>query len=60
MAKKHTIEVIDFEKKGRYNWVMFKADDKMISVTGEFYIDIDGLWHHTHEFEDGTEIEFTF
>ena len=60
MAKKHTIEVIDFEKKGRYNWVTYKADGKMISVTGEFYIDKDELWHHTHEFEDGTEIEFTF
>lgn len=60
MAKKHTIEVIDFEKKGRYNWVTYKADDRMISVTGEFYIGKDGLWHHTHEFEDGTEIEFTF
>lgn len=60
MAKKHTIKVIDFEKKGRYNWVTYKADDMMISVTGEFYIDEEGLWHHTHEFEDGTEIEFTF
>lgn len=60
MAKKHTIKVIDFEKKGRYNWVMFKADDKTITVNGEFYVDKNGLWHHTHEFEDGTEIEFTF
>ena len=60
MAKKHTIEVLESEKKGRYNWVTYKADDRMISVTGEFYIDKEGLWHHTHEFEDGTEIEFTF
>lgn len=57
---KHTIELIDFEKKGRYTSLTYKADDKIIDVTGEFYIDKEGLWHHTHEFEDGTEIEFTF
>ena len=57
---KHTIEVIDFEKKGRYTCLTYKADDKIIDVMGEFYIDKEGLWHHTHEFEDGTEIEFTF
>lgn len=57
---KHTIEVIDFEKKGSHTWLIYKADNKIINVTGEFYIDKEGLWHHTHEFEDGIEMEFTF
>lgn len=57
---KHTIEVIDFEKKGSHTWLIYKADGKTINVTGEFYIDKEGLWYHTHEFEDGTEMEFTF
>ena len=40
---KHKIEVLDFDKKGRYNWLIYKADDKIINVTGEFYIDKEGL-----------------
>ena len=57
---KHTIEIIDFEKKGCCTWLTYKADDKTRNVTGEFQVDKEGLWHHTHEFEDGTEMEFTF
>ena len=57
---KHKIEVLDFDKKGRYNWLIYKADDKTINVTGEFQVDKEGLWHHTHEFEDGVEMEFSF
>ena len=57
---KHKIEVLDFDKKGHYNWLIYKADDKTINVTGEFQVDKEGLWHHTHEFEDGIEMEFTF
>ena len=57
---KHKIEVLDFDKKGRYNWLIYKADGKTINVTGEFQVDKEGLWHHTHEFEDGIEMEFTF
>ena len=57
---KHTIEIIDFEKKGCCTWLIYKADDKTINVTGEFQVDKEGLWHHAHEFEDGTEMEFTF
>ena len=57
---KHKIEVLDTYKKGFHPWLIYKADDKIINVTGEFYIDKEGLWHHTHEFEDGVEMEFTF
>ena len=31
---KHTIEVIDFEKKGSHTWLIYKADGKTINVTG--------------------------
>lgn len=57
---KHKIEVLDSYKKGFRTWLSYKADDKTINVTGEFQVDKEGLWHHTHEFEDGTEMEFTF
>ena len=57
---KHKIEILDFDKKGRYNWLIYKADGKTINVTGDFQVVKEGLWHHAHEFEDGTEMEFTF
>lgn len=62
MKKKHTIEVIDY-LIGSYSQgdsVSYEADGKYITVTGEFAVDKNGIRHHIHEFEDGTEMEVTF
>lgn len=60
MAKKHKIEDVELRKGGYCNDTLtFFADDKEVNVSGEFYVDADYKLHHTHEFEDGTEIEIT-
>lgn len=59
MAKKHKIEDVEL-LKGNYHQgdtLTYTADGKDVAVTGEFYVDGDNVLHHTHEFEDGTEIE---
>lgn len=53
----HLIEV-EFLMKGYNNTLVYFADGVEMSVTGEFYIDKHGFLHHSHIFEDGTEIEF--
>lgn len=58
----HTIEVIEFTK-GSYNQgdnLIYQADGREVVVTGEFYCDRNGLYHHSHIFDDDTEIDFTF
>lgn len=55
-------EVTDVElTKGGYghDTLVYFADGEEIEVTGEFYVDKDGMLHHTHTFEDGEEIEIT-
>ena len=60
LSNLHTIEVIDSYKKGCRTSVTYLADGVQKDCTGEFYVDKEGRWHHTHEFANGTEIEFTF
>ena len=55
----HTVEFYELEK-GNYNQgdsLIYFADGIEVNVSGEFYVDRKGTLHHTHEFEDGTEIE---
>lgn len=59
MTKKHKIEDVEL-RKGNYHQgdtLTYTADGKEVVVSGEFYVDDDYKLHHTHEFEDGTEIE---
>ena len=56
----HEIEDVELTK-GSYNrgdTLTYKADGEWAEVTGEFYIK-DGILHHTHIFEDDTEVEIT-
>lgn len=39
--------------------LIYLADGEYQEVDGEFYIDSDGMLHHSHIFDDNTEIEFT-
>ncbi len=57
--KKHTIEVIDFtpETSSQPAYLCYEADGKQISVSGEFYRDKKGNYHHTHIFEDETVMD---
>lgn len=59
MAKKHKIEDVELHK-GSYHQgddLVYTADGKEVVVSGEFYVDDNYKLHHTHEFDDGTEIE---
>lgn len=59
MEKKHKIEDVEL-RKGNYNQgdtLTYYADGNEVVVSGEFCVDDDYKLHHTHEFEDGTEIE---
>ena len=56
----HTI-IVDELIKGSYNQgdtLVYQADGVEINVTGEFYVDKQGILHHSHVFEDGTEVGF--
>lgn len=59
--KKHIIKIIDFEKYGDFNsWVKYRADEKVLTFMGKFEQDENGMYLHTHIFDDGTEITFNF
>lgn len=57
---KHTIEFYEL-LKGNYghDTLIYFADGKEYNVTGEFYIDCQGILHHTHIFDDREELEVT-
>lgn len=60
MKTNHTITDIELSKGGyRHDTLSFLADGKYVQVDGEFYIDKDGILHHTHIFPDGKEVEIT-
>lgn len=52
----HRIEFVDYEN----GWLTYMADGKQVDVNGEFYRDSNGTYHHTHIFEDDTELELTW
>lgn len=56
----HTI-IVDELIKGSYNQgdtLVYQADGVEISVSGDFYVDKQHMLHHSHVFEDGTEMDF--
>lgn len=56
----HTI-IVDELIKGNYNQgdtLVYLADSVEISVSGDFYVDKQHMLHHSHVFEDGTELDF--
>ena len=58
---KHKIKVLDYEKYGNDNsWVTFLADGKRLSISKRFEQDKNGVYYHSHKFDDGTEITFNF
>lgn len=58
---KHKIKVLDYEKYGNEkSWVTYLADGKRLSISKRFEQDKNGVYCHTHIFDDGTEITFNF
>lgn len=58
-TRKHTVEV-EVLDKGNYSQgdtLTYLADGIEFTATGEFYIDRQGVLHHTHVFDDGTEMD---
>lgn len=56
VMKKHDIEFVDYTE----GWLTYLANGKQIDVSGEFFKDKNGVYHHSHIFEDGVEIEVTW
>lgn len=56
---KHTVEFYELCKGsyGQGDTLTYFADGVQFDVTGEFYVDRQGVLHHTHIFDDGTEME---
>lgn len=57
--KKYQITDVELTK-GNFNQgdtLRYKANGEEQCVTGEFYIDKNGILHHSHIFPDGTEVE---
>lgn len=57
-AGKHEISDVSLWIDNRTDNLTYHANGKEITVSGEFYIDNDNWLHHSHIFEDGTEVEF--
>lgn len=62
MESNHTLEMVDFtpEKPHQAACLQFTADGILVQVDGEFYRDKAGLYHHTHVFKDGVEMELVW
>ena len=59
--RKHKLTIIEFAKFGDFNsWVKYRADEKVLTFMGRFEQDENGMYLHTHIFDDGTEITFNF
>lgn len=56
----HEIEVLEVGKAGNGLYIQYEIDGNQYECTGEFYIDKDGVLHHTHIMPDGEEIEITY
>ena len=60
METKHNIDNIQLTKHSNGNDnLSYTADGVFKEVDGEFYVDRQHKLHHSHIFEDGTEIEIT-
>ena len=54
----HIIDDVELEKGGySHDTLTYTADGEYTQVDGEFFVDGVGMLHHTHIFEDNTEIE---
>ena len=54
----HIIDDVELEKGGYgHDTLTYTADGEHTQVDGEFFVDGVGKLHHTHIFDDGTEVE---
>lgn len=57
MKTNHTITDIEFTGNAHRGCLYYVADGIEVEVTGEFYIDANGVGHHDHWFdEDGKDV----
>ncbi len=56
----HEIEIIEVGKSGDGLYLQYEIDGTQYDCTGEFYIDKNGVLHHTHIMPDGEEVEVTY